>query len=401
MKLWIVFIWGVILFFPVSRLSGQIVIRGEGGWKNPTVSFKGIHGENIQNTQILSDLRNCGWFELVSSGEKSDFMIRARAVNNTLILDVANGAGVPLYTVKAHGTDPRKLSHACVDAILKKEFGVKGICRSKIVFSAQTRRNEREIYLCDYDGRNIRRLTGNATLSIEPSWHPDGNSIIYNQYLLSSTPLVQLDLSRNRSRSLSNHRGINSGSISPCGKFLALILTEKNQMDLYVRELNGGKLTRLTRDRAVEASPAWSPDSRYICFVSNRTGRPKLYIIPSSGGPARLLRGTLGSESVSPDWSGDNRIAYSARLGNYVLQVVDLHKEMGFAPSGNGKISMSADLGGRTVPGESPSWAPDNRHVVLSHKGAIYVVDTVSGRSRKIVGGRSHCSGASWSPILR
>jgi TolB protein len=387
-------------FFLPGFLPAQIVIRGEGGWKNPVVSFKGIHGENIQNNQILSDLRSCGWFDLASPGEKSDFIIRGRAMNNTLILDVANGAGVPLYTVKAFGKDPRKLSHECVDAILKKEFGVNGICRSKIVFSARTRHNEQEIYLCDYDGRNIRRLTGNATLSIEPSWHPDGKSIIYNQYLLSSTPLVQLDLLRNRSRSLSNHRGINSGSISPCGKYLALILTEKNQMDLYVRKLNGGKLIRLTRDRAVEASPAWSPDSRYICYVSNRNGRPRLYIVPSTGGTPRLLRGTLGSEAVSPDWSGDHKIAYSARLGGYVLQVMDIRKEMGF-PAGNGKISMNPDLGGRTVPGESPSWAPDNRHVVLSYKGGIYVVDTVSGRSRKIVGGRSYCSGASWSPILR
>jgi len=394
------FIFSVFLFLFLScMVHAQVIVSGQGKTENPTVIFKGVSSDPLLSKYVLTDLISCGWFKVVSGG-KSDYIVTGRLYDHTLVLDVTNGSGAPMYSINATNRESRKLSQAAVDTLLKKEFGIEGICRTKIVFSAETNRNQREIYVCDFDGGNIRRLTANATLSIEPSWHPDGRSIIYNQYLLSSTPLVQYDLVRNRSRALSRHAGINSGRISPDGRKLALILTDKNQLDLYVRDLNGGNLRRLTNDRATEASPTWSPDSRSICYVSDRSGRPKLYIISAAGGSPRMVAGVLGSESVSPDWSKDNKIAYSARLGGYVVKVVDLSRTMGYPPPKNRENSIIADSSCPVVPGESPSWAPDNRHVVVSYNGAIYVVDTRTNRSRKLIGGKSRCSGARWSGIL-
>ena len=385
--------------FLMSALQAQVVVRGDGKFENPTLVFQGVPGDSLLTKYVMSDLINCGWYKVLRGG-KSDFIVKGRLYGTTLILDVTNGAGSPLYSIRVTGSDQRRLSQTAVDAILKKEFGVEGICRTKIVFSAETNRNQREIYVCDFDGQNIRRLTANATLSIEPSWHPDGRSIIYNQYLLSSTPLVQFDILHNRSRALSNHRGINSGRISPDGKKLALILTDRNQLDLYVRDFNGGNLRRLTNDRATEASPTWSPDSQSICYVSDLSGRPKLYIIRAAGGAPRRVQGVLGSEAVSPDWSQDNKIAYSAKLGGYVLKVVDLSQTMGYPPPKNRDNSIIADSSAPAVTGESPSWAPDNRHVVVSSRGQIFIVDTRTNQSRRLIGGKSKCSGARWSKIL-
>ena len=381
-------------------LSAQVVVHGDAKMENPTVVFKGLPSDGLLSKYIRSDLSNCGWFRVLSGG-KSDYIISARLYDKMLVLDVANGAGTPMYSVRATAPDIRRLSQTAVDALLQKEFGVEGICRTKIVFSAETGHNQREIYLCDFDGGNIVRLTSNATRSIEPSWHPDGKSIIYNQYLLSSTPLVQYFPGENRCRAVASYRGINSGRISPDGRKLALVLTSGNQLDLYVRDLNGGNLLRLTNDRATEASPAWSPDGKYICYVSDRSGRPRLYIIPAAGGDPRPVSGALGSETVSPDWSQDNKIAYCAKLGGYVLKVVDLSQTMGFPPPKNRENSILADPSAPAVPGESPSWAPDNRHVVLTHRGVIYVVDTRTNKSRVLISGRSKCFGARWSRILK
>jgi WD40-like Beta Propeller Repeat len=50
--------------------------------------------------------------------------------------------------------------------------------------------------------------------------------------------------------------------------------------DLYVAPLDGSVARRLTRDPADDRAPAGSPDGRSIVFVSDRGGRPHLYLIP-------------------------------------------------------------------------------------------------------------------------
>ena len=383
----------------VLPLAAQVTVTGEGKKGNPTVRIQNITGNAETASRIVSDFRYCGWLDVVR-GNASDYIVSGNAGENSASLTVSNGAGTPMYTVTAQGTDAAKTAHAAVDAVLKKEFGIPGICRTKIVFAAEVGKNKKEIYLCDFDGRNITKLTNNNTLSIEPSWHPNGRAILYNQFLVSSTPLVEYDLVNNRSRALVRQNGLNAGRISPDGKKIAFVVSVGNQMDLYVRDVEGGNLKRLTNDRAVEASPAWSPDSREICYVSNVNGRPRLYIISAAGGTPRRVPGVLGSESVSPAWSKDNKLAYAARLGAYTLKVLDLSGVIPGYTGPKGESALIADSSAPAVEGESPSWAPDNRHVVLSNRGTIYVVDTRTNRKRVLVSGKSKCNGAYWSPIL-
>ena len=114
-------------------------------------------------------------------------------------------------------------------------------------------------------------------------------------------------------------------------------------------------------------------------------------MIPGSGDP-KQIRSITGSERVTPDWSSDNKIAYSAKVGSsYRLAVIDMASGSPVqVPVGNNA----------NIPGEGPSWAPDNRHVVLEHNGAVYVVDTFLGKSRKLLSGSSAVSQPDWSPIL-
>ncbi len=59
--------------------------------------------------------------------------------------------------------------------------------------------------------------------------------------------------------------------------------------DLWVADLDGKNVRRLTADEGQESSPAFSPDGTLIAFTAQYDGNPDVYIVPVAGGvPTRL-----------------------------------------------------------------------------------------------------------------
>ena len=389
----------IVVFSQGSSAPG-IVVTANAKNANPTLIFTGGLSDQALSAKILSDLQNCDWFTVLKSGNAA-YQVSAKGTLDDFTVTIANGSGVPINSFRI--TDSKEVdaaAHTAVDTILNKLFGIEGICRSKIVFSAATSSKNREIFICDFDGNNIKQITKNNTLCVEPVWAPDGKSIVYSFYGPSYTNLVQYDMASGLSRRLTQYGGINAGgSLSPDGKTLAMILSRNNQVDLYTRPTEGGSLRQLSSGKAVEASPRWSPDGKKLCFVSDaKNGRPVLCVIdPFAGGKAVEISGLVGSERVAPSWSSDNKIAYCAKINrNYELRVAKL--------SADGKSGVMEEIGvhgNNTFQGEDPSWAPDNRHVTLTMDNAIYVIDTRLGAKRKLVSGNGKVGQSNWSPILK
>jgi dipeptidyl aminopeptidase/acylaminoacyl peptidase len=89
---------------------------------------------------------------------------------------------------------------------------------------------------------------------------------------------------------------------------------------IWVTSLDGlNEPTRLTSGTRSDSSPRWSPDGRWLAFVSNRDGADEeahgeLYVLPANGGEARrLTHGKEGVESIA--WSPDSRrVAFARRV---------------------------------------------------------------------------------------
>lgn len=391
------------LMFPVSLPlfadDTGIVIERSGKQANPTLVFTGVNGASPElNKRIQDDLITCGWFDVRKSGA-SDYIVGGNTSGSNLTLTLMNGAKAKIADLSVSASNTDQLAAAGVDAILKHEFNIPGICRSKIVFSATTGRpGKREIYMCDFDGRNVQQISRNNRLSVEPVWAPDGRSIIYGFVGETSNCLVQHNFSLNKDRALTNYRGgLNAGGeLSPDGRYLVLVLGRGNQVDLYIRPTEGGNLIRLTNDKSAEASPTWTPDGKKICYVSDMNGRPQIYVIDPfrKTSPARL-QNLRGSERVTPDFSSDGQLAYSAKVGgDYVVTVADC-KDIS-----SPKLIKIGYENTPEIPGEGPSWAPDNRHVAVSFKGVLFIVDTRLGTKRRLLSGNALVYQPDWSPIL-
>ena len=392
--------------FPVFAQSdataGGIVVIANAKNANPTLIFSGGLSDQALSAKILSDFQNCGWFTVLKSGSAT-YNVSAKGTLSDFTVSVTNSAGVAMIR-PFRITDSREVdaaAHTAVDTVLNRLFNIPGICRSKIVFSAATGPKTREIYICDFDGSNIKPITKYNTLCVHPVWAPDGNSIIYSCHGAGFTDLVQYSLETALSRRLTRYEGISSdGALSPDGSTLAFIHARNDQIDLYTRPTEGGLLKQHTKTTSAEASPRWSPDGTKLAFVSEaQSGRAVLFVIdPFAGGNAVEISGLDGSERVMPSWSADNKIAYCTRVnGRYELRVAKLS-----ADGTSGVMEAIGVAGNNTFIGEDPSWAPDNRHVTLAMENgtAIYVIDTWLGAKRKLVSGKGTVGQSNWSPIL-
>ena len=154
---------------------------------------------------------------------------------------------------------------------------------------------------------------------------------------------------------------------------------------VWVASLDGSEEPRqFTSGERGDASPRWSPDGRWLAFVSSRDGEEKkahgeLYVLPADGGePRRLTEGEEGVESIA--WSPDSRrIAFARRVRDEAYEEEDDRRR---APRRFTRLFYKLD---------SVGWTGDRR----KH---LFVVGLDGGDERQLTDGDCEDEEPAWSP---
>src|SRR5215831_558974 len=92
------------------------------------------------------------------------------------------------------------------------------------------------IYVADADGSHERILVGGSALDMNPSFAPDGQSVVFTS-------------------------------------------RRNGSADIYRVRIDGSHLERLTDDPAFDDQAVMAPDGRRIAFVSSRSGQADVWIL--------------------------------------------------------------------------------------------------------------------------
>ena len=190
-----------------------------------------------------------------------------------------------------------------------------------------------EVYLMSAEGGQGTRVTSNTSDDRVGDWSPDGEWLVF--FRAANDPEKGLWLR--------NPDGVNLVQLtsesdsqpdwSPDGKHIAFVRVDGQSTDIYiVTKLKNGtwqdetELTRLTQHPEADLSPAWSPDSKNIAFVSFRDGNGEIYIMKDDGSSQRRLTSN-GADDLSPVWSPDGKrmafVSYIYGPGEIIIMAAD------------------------------------------------------------------------------
>jgi Tol biopolymer transport system component len=234
--------------------------------------------------------------------------------------------GGRIWTVASDGSDARRITPRAQKATYEHSptWSPDG---TRIVFARVSFNDDSlraSLVIVDADGSHERLLRTERLRTLgstaPAAWSPDGSELLFTRAVLTRRgyfrpSLYTKHVDGGAERLIAHDAG--DGSYSPDGSQIAFVsIRDHNGNDcgsdecfwrgeLYVMNADGSGMTRLTRTKAREESPAWSPDGARIAFASDRNypagASSEVYSMAPDGSCLTwLTNGSLASRS--PAW---------------------------------------------------------------------------------------------------
>jgi len=231
-----------------------------------------------------------------------------------------------------------------------------------------------------------------------PSMSPDGKIIVYEEgfgiWKLDTasgrTSEVKIEIATDAKENNFTVRTFNGETdfyhLSPSTKRAAI----STHGEIFTIATDRGDVTRVTRSYARDTDPTWSPDGKWIAFISDQSGRDEVWVIDVNGENARKLSDS-DTEKDSLAWAPDSKsLAYTA--SDHKLYVVN-------PETGAAKAVASAVAGNLS----NAQFSPDGKWISFTKPDAnfrahFHIVSADGGESRRVTDDTIFSStGARWT----
>ena len=183
---------------------------------------------------------------------------------------------------------------------------------------------------------------------------------------------------------------------SPDGRSLAYTSYRRKSPDIFLASIFEGKSSNLTNGSGQNFAPSFSPDGKRIAYSSTRGGNSEIWVANADGSGPRKLTSSPGLDTA-PVWSPTGQeIAFTSdRAGTPQIYVMD---------SEGLNVRRLTNVGNWN---DAPAWNPAKQFSEIAYTSRIEggfniaIVDFATRQVRQITEGRGSCEYPSWAPSGR
>ncbi len=251
--------------------------------------------------------------------------------------------------------------------------------------------SQADVWTYDWSRDTLTRLTFDTSDDQRPVWSPDGARIafasrrgdknafnLYWQRADGTGEVQRLTDSKNNQFATSFH---------PSGKFLAFFEQAGNNVDLMILPLEGseaagwkpGKPTAFLSAPYGESSGMFSPDGKWIAYLSNESGRNELFVRPFPGPGGKWQISDGGADD--PSWSARKPELLYAAISDQRIMVLPYAVEGASFRAGKPAVWSQTPIAARPrQPSRDIDLHPDGERFAI----APSAIDTL-GKQDKVV----------------
>ncbi|MCB0365103.1 MAG: PD40 domain-containing protein [Bdellovibrionaceae bacterium] len=279
----------------------------------------------------------------------------------------------------------------------------------------------KEVFIMDLKSGRQRQVTDHRSASVRPVFSNIGPWIVYTSYVfhkkekIRNADLFLYNLMTRERKLLSYKRGLNlAGSFDVKGRNVYFTIKQGKVLDIFRIGLDGKDFSRVThgkrmrtltkkgktlKGRVHSSEPAISPDGTRMAFVSDRDGRPTLYIRDlKSKEDTRIL--FAGKYNTHPRWSpnGEQLVFQGYLKGHFDLFIVhSTGKNLR-------KITRAKSPSGIWANNESPDFSPDGKQIIFTSDrtgyNQLYIIDSTGRNVRRLTYDTFHYYDPQWSDAV-
>jgi eukaryotic-like serine/threonine-protein kinase len=191
---------------------------------------------------------------------------------------------------------------------------------------------EKRIYVYDLGRGTNSQLTTEGIVLFSPIWSPDGKRLLFSwmKSLVTNLFWQPYDGSSAMERLTTSEYFHVAGSWTSDGKMVALVeLRPDTKFDIAILDVLSGRVTAFLNSPYNEGYPDFSPDGRWLAYMSDETNRDEVYIRAFPGPGLKHQVSSKGGDQ--PLWSRDGSQLFYRWEGQ--VWVVDVRTNRGFTTS--------------------------------------------------------------------